>query len=153
MSLVVSVSGRVEAPTDVVYGILRDYVRHHPQILPDRFTALTVEEGGIGAGTVFDLSVTVLGRTQQMHMVVDEPEPGHVLMESDTSDGTVTTFTVEPDGHDHSMVTIETTWQPATGMSAIVDRGVKPHYLRRLYRQELRNLDKYARGLSQADRT
>ncbi|MFN2201024.1 MAG: SRPBCC family protein, partial [Caldilineaceae bacterium] len=133
--------------------ILRDYVRHHPQILPDSFTALTVEDGGIGAGTVFVLGVTVFGRTQQMRMVVDEPEPGHVLMESDASDGTVTTFTVVPDRGGQSMVTIETTWQPAAGMSAIVDRGVKPHYLRRLYRQELRNLDKYARGLSQADRT
>jgi hypothetical protein len=153
MSMVVSVSGQVEAPTDTVYGILRDYVRHHPRILPPSLSALTIEEGGIGAGTVFVLDVNVFGKTQQMRMVVSEPDPGHVLMETDTGDGTVTTFTIEPDGNGHSMVTIETTWQPATGMAAIVDRGVKPYYLRRLYRQELRNLDEYARGLVLADTT
>ena len=61
----------------------------------------------------------------------------------------VTTFTVEPDGDGRSTVTIATHWHAASGFGDIVDRSVKPLFMRRLYRQELRNPDEYARRLSE----
>ena len=56
----VAATARINAPAPVVYGILADYLRHHPRILPKAFRNLVVERGGIGAGAVFsfDLHIT-----------------------------------------------------------------------------------------------
>ena len=89
----------IHAPPKIVYGILADYRRGHPSILPRRgFLSLDVEEGGIGAGTVFRLRMKVIGVTRAMRARVTEPIPGQVLVETDESAGIRTTFDVRPDG-------------------------------------------------------
>jgi hypothetical protein len=134
------VRARVAAPASRVYGILRDYRTHHPNILPKPpFVGLAVVEGGVGAGTVIDVSVRMVGGTQVLRMVVSEPEPGRVLAES-AVDGAVTRFVVEPVETSSCDVTIETRWPTKRLLRNLM---VAP-----AYRKELRLLDAYARTLA-----
>jgi hypothetical protein len=141
----VSVSARREiaAPADRVYRILANYRDHHPRILPPAFSGLTVEEGGIGEGTVIRFDVSLAGRRQTYHQRIEEPEPGRVLRERDISGHQATTFTVEPVGSGCRVI-IETTWAPQ-GIRGIVERLLAPRMLRPLYEDELSRLDAYAR--------
>src|SRR5690349_484944 len=88
----------IDAPAATVYSIIANYREHHPRILPPAFTDLVVEQGGIGAGTVINFRAKVGGRKVRMRQRVDEPEPGHVLRETDLDTGTVTKFYVSPEG-------------------------------------------------------
>lgn len=142
----VTVSGRVPAPPEQVYRLLRDYVHHHPNVLPHGYLRdLVVEEGGQGEGTVFRLTVNVFGRKQTIRMRVEEPEPGRVLKEVDLDNGMQTLFTIEPVGDGESTVTIASTWQPPSGMAGLVDRSMKPLVMRRMYNLELEKLAEYAK--------
>lgn len=147
--LSVSVTDEIEAPAQEVYAILADYRTHHPHILPaNAFKRLVVEEGGIGAGTVFAAEMVALGRTQHFRMRVTEPEPGHVLAEHDLSKELVTTFTVTPLDVGRCTVTIATTWQPAGGIMGWVERLTTPSFMRRIYRAELAQLNRYAQSVT-----
>ena len=140
----VSTERDIAAPADVVYGILADYVHHHPRILPPAISGLVVEEGGVGEGTIIRFSTSVAGRTQAFRQRVEEPEPGRVIREIDIDGETATTFTVTPRGGT-SHVRIETT-MPARGIRGMIERFVAPMMLRPVYRDELERLDAYARG-------
>jgi hypothetical protein len=119
---------------------------HHPKFLPPAFSNFTVVEGGGGAGTVTTVNVTAGGRTRSYRMRVSEPEPGRVLQESDENSSLVTTFTVDPAGDgQQSKVRISTTWQGAGGIGGFFERTFAPRAMRRLYDDELRRLDAYAR--------
>jgi uncharacterized protein YndB with AHSA1/START domain len=139
----VSAERAIAAPADRVYRILANYRDHHPRILPPAFSGFTVEEGGVGAGTVIRFNVTAGGRTQSFHQSVEEPDPGRVLTERDIDGTRVTTATVTPNG-DGCVVTIETAW-PAVGVRGIVERLLVPRMLRPIYDDELDRLDAYAR--------
>ncbi|MGD9895121.1 MAG: SRPBCC family protein [Dehalococcoidia bacterium] len=140
----VKAQGRVAAPADRVYKILADYHQHHPHILPPAFSDLKVEEGGVGAGTVFSIRMKAGGRSRAARMYVAEPQPGRVLTESEPQTSLLTTFTVVPDG-DTSRVQIATTWQSTKGIGGLFERLFAPRLLQRIYVQELENLDRYAR--------
>ena len=45
-------SRMINAPAERVYRCIADYRTHHPAFLPPAFSNFTVEEGGVGAGTV-----------------------------------------------------------------------------------------------------
>lgn len=91
-----SVSSLIPAPPGIVYEIIADYKNGHPKILPNPpFVSLTVEEGGIGAGSVLEVKMKVAGKLQTFKTVVTEPEPGRVLVETNDT-GYITTFNVEP---------------------------------------------------------
>ena len=92
----VAKEGGVGAPADVVYGLIADMREHHPRFLPPAFSDFAVEEGGVGAGTVTRFKLSVGGRTRSARMRIDEPEPGHVLTESDVDSSLVTTWTAAP---------------------------------------------------------
>ena len=140
----VSAQRAIPASAERVYWILADYRHHHPHILPPAFSHFTVDEGGVGAGTVIRFDVTVGGRTQSYHQRIEEPEPGRVLRELDIDGDRRTTFTVMPTetGCD---VTIETSWR-ANGARGLVERLIAPRLLRPLYIDELNRLDHYARS-------
>jgi hypothetical protein len=144
-SFTVKASARVDAPADVVYGIIADYRNGHPQILPKQyFEWLEVEQGGRGEGTVIRFQMRVLGQTRVLRAVVTEPEPGRVLVETDTGGaGPVTTFTVEPAGSD-SHVTFSTELTSAGGPIGVLERFVLKRILRRVYRRELEQLNRVA---------
>jgi hypothetical protein len=140
----VSSEASVEAPADTVYGLLADMREHHPRFLPPAFSDFEVESGGVGAGTITCFKLTAGGRTRGYRMEVDEPEPGRVLMESDTGSSLVTTFTVTPEGT-RSRVRISTTWEGSGGIGGFFERTFAPRVLRGIYADELRRLNAYAR--------
>ncbi len=134
----------INAPAERVYGYIRDYREHHPRFLPPAFSELLIEEGGLGAGTVFRVAITAAGRTRRYHLRVAEPEPGRVLTESDLDSSLVTTFTVMPQGG-RCRVRIESRWQGASGIGGFFERLFAPPAAGRLFAAELKRLDQYAR--------
>jgi hypothetical protein len=144
-SFTVKASARVGAPAEVVYGIIADYRSGHPHILPKPyFEWLEVEQGGRGEGTVIRFQMRVLGQTRVLRAVVTEPEPGRVLVETDTGGaGPVTTFTVEPE-ESGSHVTFSTVLTSAGGPLGVLERFVLRRVLRRIYARELEQLGRVA---------
>jgi hypothetical protein len=148
--IVISASAVVQAPSATAYGILADYRDGHPHILPrPHFGALAVESGGTGAGTVFRVEAREGAGMKTYRMRVSEPEPGRVLVETDTASDLVTTFTVDPVEGGHCRVTITTRWTRG-GVQGFVERLVLPLLARPIYRQEIANLDRVARERSGA---
>jgi hypothetical protein len=141
----VKASARMDAPAEVVYSIIADYRNGHPHILPKQyFEWLEVEQGGRGEGTVIRFQMRVLGQTRVLRAAVTEPEPGRVLVETDTSgDGPVTTFIVEPE-ESGSHVTFSTELTSAGGPLGLLERFVLRRVLRRIYAAELRQLARFA---------
>ncbi len=135
--------GVVAAPAPDVYHLIADYRSHHHRFLPPTFSDYRVEEGGVGDGTVVRFRVTVGGRGRDYRTRIAEPAPGRVMTESDPAAGTVTTFTVEPEGG-QSRVRIETAWHKP-GLVGAIERLLAPRLLRPLYADELVRLDRYAR--------
>jgi hypothetical protein len=141
---------RVAAERDVagaaqeVYSYIADYREHHPRYLPPAFSNFEVEAGGVGEGTVVRYRLKAGMRDRDYRMRVTEPSPGSVLVESDLDSSLVTTFTVTPQGSG-SRVRIETKWQGAGGIGGFFERTFAPGVLRKLYGEELVNLDRYAR--------
>ena len=135
-AIAVSASRFVDAAPAVVFAIIADYRQGHPRILPERwFGPLTVEEGGVGAGTRIRFTMKGFGKPRELTARVEVPEPGRVLVERYPETGGVTTFTVDPVGGG-STVTITTSWT-ARGFQGLVERVLAPLYLRRVYRAEL----------------
>jgi hypothetical protein len=143
-----SASAVIEAPPGRVYEILADYQHHHPRIVPRRyFRRLEVEEGGVGAGTRTRLEMRVLGSTRVFRHLISEPEPGRVLVETDVSGYSTTTFTVDPSGDGtSSRLTIVTKFNARDGLLGQIERWLTSRMLRRIYVQELQLLSEYARG-------
>lgn len=141
----VKASARVNAPSDVVYDLIADYRNGHPNILPKQyFEWLEVERGGRGEGTVIRFQMRVLGQSRVLRAIVTEPEPGRVLVETDTSGtGPVTTFTVEPEEYGSS-VTFSTELISAGGPLGLLERFVLRRVLRRIYARELEQLTRVA---------
>jgi hypothetical protein len=141
----VEASAVIAARPETVYGVLADYHRGHPAILPrPPFTGLTVEQGGRGAGTVINVRMRALGRERSLRLVVSEPDAGRVLEEANTDAGIVTTFTVDPTPNSpHSRVTIATDARGGAGLAGWLERRLAPRLLRRVYQRELEQLARY----------
>jgi hypothetical protein len=141
--IVVRAERTVHSPAPVAYSCIAD-MEHHQRFLPGEFSDFQVVSGGVGAGTIITFTVTAAGRRRDYRMRIDEPEPGRVLTETDQNSTLVTTYTVTPAG-DGCQVSIETTWQGATGIGAVFERALAPAVTRRLYAQALDRLDAYVR--------
>jgi len=143
----VEASRVIEAPPQDVYAILADYHRHHPAILPKPyFAALTIEEGGQGAGTVIRVRMKVFGVQSVYRMTVTEPEPGRVLQEADPDAGILTTFTVDAlAGGQESQLTIATAVRASRGVSGFFERLLNPPVMRRIFKKQLAQIAAYAR--------
>src|SRR6202167_3537443 len=143
-SIHVSAESRVEAPAETVYGYLADMREHHPRFLPPAFSGFQVESGGVGAGTITRFTVNAGGHRREYRMRVTEPEPGRVLVESDTNSSLVSTNTVTPDGS-AARVRISTTWDGATGAGWFFERLFAPKVMQGIYADALERLNAYAR--------
>ena len=139
----VSASARIDAPATVIYGIVADYHRHHPNILPAAFSNLVVRQGGVGAGTVITFDLKVMGVTRHYEGFVTEPEPGRYLLESYPAEGGVTSFRVEPDGNGCTL-TIGTEFDVRRGPLGAIERWMTGKLLGPIYAEELRLLATYA---------
>jgi hypothetical protein len=137
----------INAPSERVYGIIADYHKGHPKVLPSRyFSNLTVTDGGKGAGTRFKVEMNVFGAKALYDMTVTEPQPGRMLVEEDIKVGVVTTFTVEPvDENQKTQVTISTRAKTSPGFKGKVEKVLNPVIIRRIYRQEREQLSEVAK--------
>ena len=121
---VITATARLNAPPRRVYDTIANYQTGHPRILPKQFSGLTVERGGVGAGTVIRFQVRVLGRTTTFRAEVTEPEPGRVLVERNVlGSDSVTTFIVEPGSHaNEAVTTIRTEMTVRRGWAGAIER-------------------------------
>ena len=146
-------SAVVEAPPELVYGTIADYHKGHPSILPTQyFISLEVEQGGVGAGTVFNCRMKVFGNIQSFRAVISEPEPGRVIVETGLDEGgVVTTFVVEPvNTGKHAAVTITTDGSTRRrGVLGSIEGLLATRFLERVYRKELRQLARVCEGAMQ----
>jgi len=147
MQVIASAERRIGAPASRVYGYIADFREHHPNFLPPQFSDFEIESGGVGAGTVHRFRMTLGGRITEYRVRVGEPQPGRVLIESDPARRVLTTFTVDPEPGGGCLVRIETRWY-AYGIHGLVERLAAPGMLRRVYRDELELLDRYAAGMA-----
>jgi len=136
--------GSIGAPTELVYTLISDFNQHHQKFLPPSFEDFKVEEGGVGAGTIFSFTSHAARRMRHFRMRVDEPEPGRVMTESDLTSSMVTTWTLTPQGR-HTILKIETRWKGAGGIKGLFEGLFAPPAMRRIYKDELQRLDRYAR--------
>lgn len=138
----------IDAPPSAVYSVLADYRKHHAEIMPaSRFSDLHVENGGVGAGTVFHITLRILGIRQRLHMQVAEPEPGQVLTETNLDTGVVTEFRIASRGAEfHTLVRISSDWETERTLRGLIDQAVTPWLLRRIFAQQLRQLADYLRA-------
>jgi hypothetical protein len=145
----ISAAATIPARPERVYSLISNYKEGHPRILPRQFSGLVVEQGGIGAGTVVRFQMNLLGRKQTFRAAVTEPDPGHVLVETDLdTNGAVTTFTVSPgpapaDSH----VSISTVLPVKAGILGWIEGTLAALLLRPIYAKELENLARVATGL------
>lgn len=146
-SYTVESTARIQAPAAVAYGIIADYRNGHPHILPPKFFRnLTVDAGGIGAGTHITFEMGALGTWRQASAVVSEPEPGRVIHEHVTTDAIETYFVIDPVSASACDVTIRTTMRSRGGLVGGIERLATTAFLRRVYRAELTLLDTVARA-------
>lgn len=145
-TLTAAAHDHVDASPELVLEILRDYRVHHPRILPPAFSDFRVLAGGHGDGTVTEFTFRIGGRTTHNRSRITEPEPG-VLREQLDERSMVTWFRVTPDG-DGARVAIETSWEPAGGPAGLLERAFAPGALVKVYREELRLLQAYAREVA-----
>lgn len=145
---IVSASAIIPARRERVYSLLANYNDGHTRIVPKQLSGLTVEQGGVGAGTVIRFQMSVLGKKQTFRAAISEPEPGRVLVETDLeTNGAVTTFTVDAgNAPADSRVTISTAVPVRSGFPGWLEKSFATLLLRPIYKQELTNLARVATG-------
>jgi hypothetical protein len=135
----------IDARPGAVYEVLADYTTHHPEIMPSSlFSKLEVESGGMGAGTVFHITLHIAGQKKRLHMRVSEPDPGHVLTETNLDTGVVTEFAVT--GDSPTLARISSTWETSGGLRGLVDRTMTPLLMRWIFGKQLKELEHYMRS-------
>jgi|SRR4026207_259591 hypothetical protein len=145
-----SASKLISSPAQRVYELIADYRNGHPRILPKPyFVSLDVEQGGYGAGTIINFQMQLMGRIQSFHSTITEPEPGHILVETDMNTGAFTTFTVDPRlGGQEAFVTIATTTNIPDGIVGKIQGWLTSQLLRPIYLKELDQLAAVAKETS-----
>jgi Polyketide cyclase / dehydrase and lipid transport len=137
-----SASKLISSPAQRVYDLIADYRNGHPRILPKPyFVSLEVEQGGYGAETIINYQMQLMGRIQSFHSTITEPEPGHILVETEMNTGAVTTFTVDPrvNGQE-AFVTITTSTNVPDGILGKIQGWLTTRLLRPIYEKELDQL-------------
>ena len=128
----------VAVAPDRVLEFLRDYRESRPRILTDNWSAYRVEQGGRGEGTVYAYHFTAGGRERDYRLHVTER--AGCLEEQDQGSSFVSTWSVES-GAAGSVVTIESSWQGASGVGGFFERIFAPRGLQRIYTQVLAALE------------
>lgn len=137
-------SKQIDADSQFIYNLLRNYVDGHPKILPGKyFDSLEIEQGGYGEGTVIKVQTKAMGLKQQMRLEVSEPVPGEVLQEEDATLGLVTQFHVIPLTPQKSNVTIQTTWIQKNGMIGSIEKWFIQSIAKKMYQEELELINTY----------
>jgi Polyketide cyclase / dehydrase and lipid transport len=134
----------IDAPADVLYHCIADYVEHHRPdgFLPPSFSDLEILRGGVGAGTEVRWVIDAGGRRRTVQATVSEPVPGRRLVE--TGSGIETTFTVDATRRG-TWVRFDTTIDDR-GLQGVLSRLFAARILGPVYEEELRRLEDYAKA-------
>jgi hypothetical protein len=132
--VVVKETVALTASPERVLEFLRDYRESRQRILTSNWTAYRVEQGGKGEGTIYAYHFTAGGRERDYRLHVAE-RAGR-LEEQDQGSSFVSTWSVEP-SPGGSTVTIESSWEGATGIGGFFEARFAPRGLRRIYAQVL----------------
>jgi uncharacterized protein YndB with AHSA1/START domain len=136
----------IGAPVEQVWHALADYAGVRPTLLTDHFSEYEVRAGGTGGGTTVHWKLAATSkRVRDCLVEVTEPAE-HQLIERDANSSMVTTWRVRPSGGDNSAVSVETTWDGATGVGGFFERTFAPGGLRKIYDGMLANLDRVVRA-------
>ncbi|HEX7058206.1 MAG TPA: SRPBCC family protein, partial [Bacilli bacterium] len=125
-----------------VYNLIID-MEEHRRILPRQFASLDVLEGGKGAGTVFRLTMKVMGSRSSLIMTLSEPEPGRIVQEQDQSAGVTTIWKLIPESGDGCILRLTSQFPKKPGFAGWAERHVTSSLLRSIYNRELQNMDEY----------
>jgi hypothetical protein len=137
----VAVSAVISADPAACYAAIADFSGSHKEIIPPQyFGPLTIEAGGVGAGTRTCCSLKMLGKSFPFSSEITEPEPGRVLVESVPKTGAVTTFTVVPEAAQRSRVTIETRQRRSAGLQGFMERLITRRMFPHIFTEELKLL-------------
>jgi hypothetical protein len=136
------VTRSVDASPERVLEFLRDYREARPRILTGNYSAYRVEQGGQGEGTVIGYHFAAGGRERDYRLAVEQDGGG--LLERDQLSSFVSRWSIVPDGAG-ARVTLEASWQGASGIGGVFERTFAPLGLRRIYGEVL---DKLAAELS-----
>lgn len=152
----ISASRIVGTSASHAYRLIADYRGGHQRILPPKyFGNLRATKGGYGDGTEIAFEMYPFGikrSVQQARARVTEPEPGHVLVETDLDRGFVTTFTVDPVSPTSSRVEFVTAVPRKSGILGAIEKAVISAFLSRVYEAELKQFDAVAREEAAARR-
>jgi hypothetical protein len=130
-------SREVLAPPERVLALLRDYRNLRPRILTGNYSAYRVEAGGNGAGTVVGYHFAAGGRERDYRLRVEEADG--MLREKDELSSFICTWTVRPTASG-SEVTLEGSWDGASGIAGFFEGLFAPLGLRRIYGEVLAKL-------------
>lgn len=140
----VSLSRVINAPSSVIYNVLRDYQEGHKHILPSPyFKSWQVIKGGLGEGTEVLFTIDVYGQQTHYHHIISEPEPGRIICESDQYTPQYSTFTLDPIGRNKTCVTIFSAMPVSRGIKGLMERLFQPTIVRAIFRKELQNIADY----------
>jgi uncharacterized protein YndB with AHSA1/START domain len=126
----------VTAPPEQVLELLRD-LEQRPRFLTENYTAFRVEPGPSSSDPVIAYHFAAGGRERDYRLRVERTSDG--LRERDELSSFVSTWTVVPSGADSS-VTLESSWQGASGIGGIFEGLFAPLGLKRIYGQVLERL-------------
>ena len=88
---------------------------------------------------------TYSAQPKELELVVSEPEPSRVLVETNVDGSSFTRFTLDPaDDGESTHLTITTEFTSRNGLLGVVERLIMSMMLRRIYREELVLPAKYA---------
>jgi Polyketide cyclase / dehydrase and lipid transport len=140
----ISAQRLIDAPAEVLYHCISDYVQHHrPEgFLPPAFSDLEILRGGVGAGTEVRWVINAGGRRRAVSATISEPVPGRRLVE--TGSEIETTFMVEPTSRG-TWVRFDTTIDDG-GLQGVLTRLFAARMFVPVYEEELRRLEVYARA-------
>ena len=141
----VSVERRIDASPERVYNLVVD-MEEHRRILPRQFESLEVLEGGKGDGTKFRLTMKVMGNRTVLEMTLSELQPGRVVQEQDIRAGITTIWELMPEADDRCTLRITSRFPDKPGFSGWVERLATSSMIRKIYRQELENINDYLTG-------
>ena len=137
-------SRQISAPAQAVFDALADYTTVRPKILPAQYGDYSVREGGVGAGTVASWRLAATERRVRDVVARVSQPVALTLVEADDNSSMRVTWTVSGQG-DVALVTAEAVWNGARGIGGFFERTFAPRVLRKLYAEELDQLDRYAR--------
>lgn len=138
----VSVERRIDASPERVYNLIID-MNEHRRILPRQFESLDVLEGGKGDGTVFRLTMKVMGNRTTLEMKLSELQPGRVVQERDIQAGITTIWELTPEAGDRCTLRVTSKFPDRPGFAGWVERLATSSMIRKIYRKELENINQF----------